>query len=79
MRSSLRSLIRSLQNLIIENNPLVVSVIQLKNLFNTFKELPQKSSNISKKILENQAKLEKAKSMIDINSRDKVSTINLIR
>ncbi|EKE02152.1 MAG: hypothetical protein ACD_20C00419G0015 [uncultured bacterium] len=79
MRSNLRSLISSLQNLIIENNPLIVAIIQLKNLFNIFKELPQKSSNISKKILENQAKLEKAKSMIDINSRDKVSTINLIR
>lgn len=79
MQSNLRSIIRSFQNTVIENNPLIFTIIRLKHLFNIYREFPQKSSKIAKNIMENQAKLEKAKSLININSQNKIGIIDLIR
>ncbi|OGI21965.1 MAG: hypothetical protein A2287_06425 [Candidatus Melainabacteria bacterium RIFOXYA12_FULL_32_12] len=79
MRSNPRLFIRSLQSLIFENNPIIFIFIQLKKILNNSTEFPQKHKKIFKSIQENKTRLEKAKSLIDLNSRNTAKTINLVR
>lgn len=79
MRSNPRLFIRSIQTSIIQNNPAVLLYFRIKKLFAMCTDFPQKNSKISKNILNTKEKIEKTRSIIDLDMKDRSNLINLIR
>lgn len=80
MRSNPRLFIRLFQDAIIKNNPIIVAFEQIRKIISVYSEFFGKSQKISKNICDNKLKLEKAKSIIELNSKkENFNSINLIR
>ncbi len=62
MNSNPRSYIRSLHRTVFEENPVIVTFIQLKRIIDIYFRLSEKSKKLSQNIFENKEKLEKMKS-----------------
>jgi hypothetical protein len=65
MKPNPRSYIRSLHRTVFEENPVIVTFIQLKRIIDIYFKLSEKSKKLSQNIFENKEKLEKMKSNME--------------
>lgn len=79
MNPNPRLFIRSLQDSIINHNPVTITILLIRKIWNTYAEIPQKTQQIAKNITNNKVQLEKTRTIIDLRSTNKGNSINLIR